>query len=119
MPQQVLDFLRSAMQAAFSYANPLLTEFAQLQEVSLQPAMTTDEGHEHYTFDLALDDIFRAEIKRHSITGRVFSEEAVSTRSAGQHFVSLSIRSATVRWRHARSWRPRRVSRFSHMTTTG
>ncbi len=76
MDQKISQFIFSAFQDAFEFMRPQLSHYQNFSlELSRQIKIKEDDNIQ-YSFDIALDNIIKNNIKKYNISGQIFSEES-------------------------------------------
>jgi len=76
MDQKIRDFIFQSLSETFGFINPLLTNYENFSQLLAKEVKQKSENNIQYNFDVALDEIIKKNVDKHSIKGRIFSEES-------------------------------------------
>jgi fructose-1,6-bisphosphatase/inositol monophosphatase family enzyme len=76
MNQAIEDFIFETFTNCFLYMRDPLDNYKEFSEMLSKKIKTKLAGNEQFNFDVELDNMIREGLIKHSITGRIFSEES-------------------------------------------
>jgi len=70
------EFIFSVFEEAFCFISPFLSNHQEFSETLSEEVKTKTGSNVQYNFDIELDEIFKKQIEKHEISGKIFSEES-------------------------------------------
>jgi fructose-1,6-bisphosphatase/inositol monophosphatase family enzyme len=73
---KIREFILSAFREAFAFMNPYLSNYSEFSEFLAKEIKEKEFNNIQYNFDLKVDEIFRHNIEKCGISGKIYSEES-------------------------------------------
>jgi fructose-1,6-bisphosphatase/inositol monophosphatase family enzyme len=73
---KISDFILSSFREAFDFINPYLSNYSEFSKFLAKEIKEKEFNNIQYNFDLKMDEIFRNNIDKFEIAGKIYSEES-------------------------------------------
>lgn len=76
MNNQIKNFIFNTFEESFNFVQEYLPNYSKFTKIIALESKKKEQGDPQYNFDIEIDNIFKNNIKKHKITGKIFSEES-------------------------------------------